>query len=70
MLKASNETGLLYFMLLHTNKRMHRYILDELPIDHEVIRRVEELATDKYHTMIDNRHPIFEWSQWNETIDK
>ena len=57
-LKASNKTRGFYFMSLYTRKRMHSYISDELPIGHKVIRRVEELATDKNHPTIENRYPI------------
>ena len=61
-LKASNEAGGFYFMSLHTGKRIHSYIWSELPIDEDVICRVEELATkEKQPVHIDN-HPIFEWT--------
>ena len=46
-LNASNEHGGHYFMSLYSGKRMHSYEWKELPIDEEVIARVEELAEEE-----------------------
>ena len=48
---------------------MHIYIWDELPIDQKVIIRVEELYTNEYQPMTENRLPIFEWSPGHEITD-
>ena len=49
---------------------MQIYIWYELPIDHKLIGRVEELATNEDHPTIYNRHPIFEWSPVHEMVDE
>ena len=41
-IKIIKKTGRLYFMSLYTDKNMHSYIWDELPIYHGLIRRLEE----------------------------
>ena len=46
------------------------YIWDDLPIDHNVIRRAEYISTNKYQPTIYNRHPIFEWLAGHEIIDE
>ena len=40
-LRESNDHGGFFFMSLHTGKRLHAYEWEELPIDDEVINRVE-----------------------------
>ena len=70
VLKTSNKTGGFYLMYLYTGKRIHIYIWYELPIDHKVTIRVEELDTAEYQKIIENRHPIFEWSTGHEEIYK
>ena len=43
-LRISNNAGGFYFMSLCTGKRIHSYIWEELPIDKDVIEKVEPLA--------------------------
>ena len=69
-INTSNTTVGFYFVSLYTGNRMHIYNWDELHIDHEVIIRVEDLSTDEYHTTIENRHLIFEWSLGREISDE
>lgn len=46
-LNSSNQHGGYYFMSLYSDRRIHSYEWKELPIDKEVINRVEELATEE-----------------------
>ena len=61
-LRESNEHGGHFFMSLISGKRIHGYLRKELPIDVEVIDRVEELATKQKQSKLVNRSPLFEWS--------
>jgi hypothetical protein len=64
-LNPSNEHGGHYFMLLYSGKRLHSYEWKELPIDDDVVNRVEELAiTEDAPTMI-NKYPVFIWARRN-----
>ena len=47
-------------MSLHTGKRLHAYEWEELPIDDEVINRVEELAGNQ--KVMTDKYPQFEWA--------
>ena len=47
VLKASNEEGGYLFMSLYSGKRLHSYIWEELPIDQDIIDRLEQLAREK-----------------------
>ena len=46
-LKESNDHGGFFFMSLHTGRELHAYEWDELPINNDVIQRVEDLAKDQ-----------------------
>ena len=72
-LRRSNSAGGHYFMSLHTGKRIHGYIWDELPIDEYVIERVESLAEEQGQPLMRDGVPNFEWAPghvvedvWNE----
>ena len=69
-LKASNNAGGCYFMLLYTGKRIHIYIWDELPIDDEVIAPVDSLALEENKPLQNDNHPLFEWFPGHEIMDK
>ena len=49
-LKASNEEGGYLLMSLYTGKRLHRYIWEEIPIDQDIIDRVDQLAREEKKT--------------------
>jgi hypothetical protein len=61
-LKASNDVGGCYFMSLYTGKKIHGYIWNEIPIDDDVISRVEELADKENQPLLIDDHPLFEWA--------
>ena len=61
-LKASNDVGGFYFMSLYTGKKIHGYIWNEIPIDDDVISRVEELADKENQPLLIDDHPLFEWA--------
>ena len=61
-LSESNDIGGFYFMSLYTGKKIHGYDWHELPIDDEVIHRVEELAEREKQPKLINQAPLFEWS--------
>ena len=50
-----------YFMSLHSGKQIHSKKWTELPIDQEVIDRVEELGADEGQPEMQLGQPIFEW---------
>ena len=49
-------------MSLYTGKKLHAYVWKELPIDEDVIERVEYLATKEKQPYHMDNNPIFEWS--------
>ena len=61
-LRPVKEQGGHYFMLLDTGKQLHTYIWTELPINKQVINRVDELATKGKQTDMTKVYPNFEWS--------
>ena len=61
-LRSSNESGGHYFMSLLSGKRIHSHNWTELPIDDDVIARVEELASKENQPELPNKSPIFEWA--------
>ena len=61
-LRSSNESGGHYFMSLLSGKRIHSHNWTELPIDNDVIARVEELASKENQPELPNKSPIFEWA--------
>lgn len=60
-LGPSNEWGGQFFMSLFSGKRLHSYKYTELPIDDEVIRRVDELAKKEDQAEMPGGFPLFEW---------
>ena len=48
-------------MSLYSGKRLHSYILEELPIYQDVIDRVEQLEREEKQPVLDNNQPLFEW---------
>jgi hypothetical protein len=64
-LNPSNEHGGHYFMSLYDGKRLHSYEWKELPIDDDVISRVEELATREDAPTMINGYPVFTWARRN-----
>ena len=61
-LLPSNNAGGFFFMSLYTGKKLHAYVWKELPIDENVIERVEYLATKEKQPYHMDNNPIFEWS--------
>ena len=61
-LKASNDVGGCYFMSLYTGNKIHGYIWNDIPIDNDVISRVEELADKENQPLLIDDHPLFEWA--------
>ena len=47
-------------MSLYSGKRLHSYIGEELPIDQDVIDRVEQLAREEKQPVLDNNQPLLE----------
>jgi hypothetical protein len=68
-LNPSNMHGGHYFMSLYTGKRLHSYEWDELPIDDEVIKRVEGLGIDEDAPLMADGYPMFEWAPGIPIID-
>ena len=62
-LNASNNHGGHYFMSLYSGKRIHSYEWKEVPIDDDVIARVEELAEEEEAPEMKRGYPIFTWKQ-------
>ena len=60
-LNSSNEHGGHYFMSLYSGRRIHSYEWKELPIDEDVVERVEELAINEDATEMKSGYPIFTW---------
>ena len=60
-LNESNEHGGHFFMSLYTGLKIHGYKWTELPIDDDVIDRVEEMADKQKAPKMINRSPLFEW---------
>ena len=65
-----NEWGSHSFMSLYTGKKLHAYEWTTLPIDEDVIARVEELATAESQPKIINNMPLFEWGNGNPISDE
>lgn len=61
-LRESNEAGGHYFMSLYTGKELHSNSWDELPIDDEVIAKVDALALAEKQPLLPDSYPLFEWS--------
>ena len=49
-------------MFLATGKHLHTYIWTYLPINEQVIYRVDDLVTKENKPDITKVYPIFEWS--------
>ena len=60
-LNSSNEHGGHYFMFLYSDKCMHSCEWKELPIDEEVVSRVEELAKEEEAPEMKRGHPVFNY---------
>ena len=48
-------------MSLHSGKQINIYEWQELPIDDDVINRVEEIAEEQNAAMMTDGYPMFEW---------
>ena len=59
-LLPENERDGYYFMTLATGKQLHAFIWTELPINDQVISRVNNLATKERQPEMTNEYPIFE----------
>jgi hypothetical protein len=68
-LNPSNEKGGYYFMSLETGKRIHGYIWEELPIDKQIIDRVESIAKKEKQPELLDGCLLFEWAP-GITIDE
>ena len=64
-LRESNENGGYFFMSLHTGKRLHSNKWDELPIDDEIIKAVENIAEEQGQPLLPDQYPMFEWAPGN-----
>ena len=51
-----------YFMSLSTGKHLHDFIWTGIPINDQVIYRVNDLATKEKQPGVTKGYPIFEWS--------
>jgi hypothetical protein len=69
-LNPSNMHGGHYFMSLYSGKRLHSYKWDELPIDDDVINRVEELGDIEDAPVMADGYPMFEWAPGEAIIDE
>ena len=58
-LRPEKERGGYYFMSLSTRKQLHGLIWTELPINDQVIHRVNDLNTKDKHTEMTKGYPIF-----------
>ena len=58
----ANERGGYYFMYLATGKQLHSFICKELPINDQVISRLNDMATKEKQPEMTQGYPIFEWS--------
>ena len=56
-------------MSLYTGKRLHSYIWEEIPIDQDIIDRVDKLAREEKQTLLDNSQPLFELLPGKEIED-
>ena len=61
-LKSADGSKRHYFMSLHSGKQIHSKKWTELPIDQEVIDRVEEIGADEGQPEMPLGQPIFEWT--------
>ena len=62
-LNPSNTHGGYYFMSLYSGKRIHSYHWAEVPIDDDVIERVEALAKDEEAPEMVRGYPTFIWKR-------
>ena len=56
-------------MSLHTGRRIHGYKWEELPLDEHVIKRVESMAEQEEHPIMNRGIPCFEWAPGVEIIN-
>ena len=62
-LKPSNNNGVEYFMSLYTGERIHSYICEYLPIDDDVIQRMEQMAEIEKQPVIIDSNLFFNGNQ-------
>ena len=62
-LSPSNSAGGHFFMSLYSGQRIHGYSWEQLPIDDDVIERVEQLAVNENQPKLVDGLPIFEWAR-------
>ena len=62
-LNPSNEHGGHYFISLYTGKRLNSYEWKELPIDEDVIDRINELAEKEEAPLMKKGYPVFTWKR-------
>ena len=60
-LEQCNDHGGYYFMSLFTGKRITSNNWDELPINEEAIKRVEDIGYSESQPVMRDGYPIFEW---------
>ena len=68
-LSPSNQSGGYYFMSLYSGQKLHAYEWDKLPIDSDVIARVEQLALAKKQPKLIDGLPLFEWHSKNLMVE-
>jgi hypothetical protein len=64
-LNPSNKHGGHYFIPLYSSKQLHSCEWKELPIDDDVVNRVEELAGREDAPTMINGYPVFTWAKRN-----
>ena len=69
-LNPSNMHGGHYFMSLYSGKVLHSYNWEEIPINDEVIGRVEELASEEDAPRVSEGCLLFEWAPGTAVSDE
>ena len=67
---SDNGGGGYHFMSLRTSKEIHGYDWDELPIDNDIVVRVESLRQLGSQPEIVENAPIFEWAPGVPIMDQ
>ena len=67
-LRPSNDWGGYFFMSLITGRKLHAYKWVELPINDEIIERVNVLALEEKQPILSNGTILVEWGR-NDNID-
>ena len=68
-LNPSNQSRGYYFMSLYSGRRIHAYDWDEVPINRDMIDRVDELAIAEKQPKLVDGLPIFKWNASHIPLD-